>query len=376
MKKYIYYIVKRLSEKSIRGRYKEKYKFEFEEFERCEVKKKSSLIKKEKKILFNYWKAYPFQYYRYKFYRSDCNLSIDEMKNYIPDYFAYYVFFPQVFKDRKILFEDKKLFSCICDGYRVKQPNNLLFINNDCIFNNKNKLCSVEQAVKIINQLDFAKIFVKPTFGVGGKGIIVFHKEKDYYINNENIVLDIEYMNLLLNNEYIIQSGIIQNENLNKIYSYSINTFRMFTECNKNEVKILFSILRMGRNQKEVDNASSGGIYIKINTENGELGKYAFSGKGESFSKHPDTNFKFENYVVPEWDNIIKFTTDLALMFNEVKYIGWDIALSTEGPVVIEANNAPDVTLLQDCYGGISKILNIKHPNQFLFKKDFYMVDK
>ncbi|MPM01395.1 hypothetical protein SDC9_47635 [bioreactor metagenome] len=376
MKKYIYYIVKRLSEKSIRGRYKEKYKFEFEEFERCEVKKKSSLIKKEKKILFNYWKAYPFQYYRYKFYRSDCNLSIDEMKNYIPDYFAYYVFFPQAFKDRNVLFEDKKIFSFLCDGYRINQPNNLLFVSNKRLFNNKNELCSVEQAVENINHLKFKKIFVKPTFGVGGKGINVFHKEGDCYINNENEVLDIEYVNLLLKDDFIIQSGIIQNKYLNEIYPHSINTFRMFTECNQNEVKILFSILRIGRNKNEVDNASSGGIYIKISTENGELDKYALSGNGESFSEHPDTNFKFENFVIPEWDKIKKFTTDLALMFSEVKYIGWDIALSSEGPIVIEANNGPDISLLQDCYGGISNVLNIKKPIRFLFNNDFHIVDK
>ena len=51
------------------------------------------------RVLAKYWGCYPYQYYRYDFYRRDCQVTVSEMKDYIPNFFMYSLFFPRSFMD-------------------------------------------------------------------------------------------------------------------------------------------------------------------------------------------------------------------------------------------------------------------------------------
>lgn len=378
IKEYLYYFVKVNSERSHRLYYRDYYKNYLNEFEQCKNKKSKKIIKMEMKILQKYWNVYPIHYFRYYFYRAECTLDIEEMKNYIPDYFAYYLLFPKSFKDRNILCEDKKVAHIFNTGLNIPQPKSLLFIDNKKLLSPNLESINEFDFNKIISESTANKIFVKPTFGIGGKGIEVFNKDKInnlFFNDNLKVALNWDYISRIIQNDYVIQEGVNQHKIMDNIYPYSVNTFRIVTELKNSNVTILFALLRMGCGGMQIDNASSGGIYIKIDSKTGELGKIAIADNRKEYTHHPDTLFKFENYKIPVWNDIIEFAKEIANKYAPIKYIGWDIAYSTNGPILIEGNNGPGIEIIQDHFGGIRKDFNINDPKAYWFSNKYGLKD-
>lgn len=373
-KEYLYYFIKVSSDRSHRQYYRDYFKYCFDEFEASDHKKDKKTIKHELKVLQKYWNTFPVQYFRYNLYRSDCKLSMEDMKDYIPDFFAFYLFYPQSFKDRNILCEDKKLMHITNCGMKINQPKTLFFTENKGFLSESLDKISTNECMELVMNSEADKIFAKPVFGVGGKGICIFKREEGKYIDKQNqLVLDEKFLEDISGESFIIQEGVKQHAIMNTIYPDSLNTFRIVTEYDNNNVKILFSILRMGSGGNQIDNASSGGMNIAINTENGTLGNIAIANDRSRYNQHPDTGFKFDNYQFPEtmWEDIKSFATMIAYKYAPIRYIGWDIAYSENGPVLIEGNNGPGIAIIQDNFGGARKQFKIDNPIEFWYSNNY-----
>src|SRR5215203_4170823 len=88
LRKRLYYFWKKMSEKESRKKLATKFfKSDIERFKACKNLKPAAQLKQEMKKLQQYWDCYPYQYYRFDLYRSDCILSTDAMKKYVPLFF-------------------------------------------------------------------------------------------------------------------------------------------------------------------------------------------------------------------------------------------------------------------------------------------------
>jgi hypothetical protein len=323
------------------------------------------------KALQNYWDCFPFQYYHFDFYRNDCTLSLEEMKKYVPYYFSYNLFFPVSAKEYEVLCDDKLLTYAMLKTYNILQPKMLFGFDNNSFYDDTNTPVSNAQVDAIIKASTAAKLFIKPRFGLGGKGIVVFTRKENAFIDSEGKMLDHSYfLRELTGGVYIVQEGLVQHPSISAIYPHSINTFRVITECVNGESRVLYALLRMGRGGKQVDNASSGGVYTKLDPETGTLGDFAYSNNRAVFKAHPDTGFVFEDTKMENWPEVKRFALEVATKFREIKYIGWDIGLSPEGPTIIEINKRPDMEMVQDFYGGIRDVLKIK-PKEWWYRSNF-----
>lgn len=372
----LYKLWKTLSEKNLRKHYREHYKIELNHFDSYKHKKKPALIKKEMKILHKYWGCYPFQYIRYGMYKKSCTLSMEEMKDYIPNFFAYYLFFPRYYKDYGVISEDKELTYRVFESYKISQPTLLLQYKNALFYDQHKNIITDEDVDKIIVSSKSEKLFLKPTLGLGGKGIIVFNKKikfKDYQGNN----CDAAYIRKTLkNNEnYILQEGIHQHTELNRIYPNAVNTFRIMTKLSNGEAQILFAMLRMGQGGNQLDNASQQGLVCKIDINSGQFGSLGYSGLGRTLNSHPDSNFVFKGYSFPFWKEIREFVLTATQKMETIGFIGWDIAYAVNGPVAIEMNAAAGLEYLQDCHGGVRKSYGIENPKKYWYKSNYVVKD-
>ncbi len=371
-----YFLWKYFSERNLRAHYAEHYKVEIEYYNKYSDKKAQSVMKRERKILQKYWGCYPFQYIRYGMYKKTCSLSIDEMKDFIPNYFAYYLFFPKSFKEYGIVSDDKELTYRVLDSYHINQPVMLLQYKNELFYDVDKNIISNEDADAIIKQSAAKKLFLKPTKGLGGRGILVFNKEKDF-IDKERNSLSSEFISHALSkaDDYILQEGLSQHEELNNIYPKSVNTFRVMTSLKDGKATILFSMLRMGQGGNQLDNASLMGLVCKINPENGKFDNIGYTGLGKTLAKHPDTGFVFDGYVFPYWDDIKKFVISASQKIDSIGFIGWDIAFTDQGPAVIEINAGAGLEFLQDCHGGVRKAYGISNPKKYWKNSKFILKD-
>ena len=106
-----------------------------------------------------------------------------------------------------------------------------------------------------------------------------------------------------------------------------------------------------------------GGICTNIDINNGKFGDFAISYEGEKFSEHPDTQFAFSQNGISRWKDIEKFTMQAAGRLPFFKYLGWDIALTPQNPMVIEINSSPAVDIVEKTSCGLRERFGIDNPD-------------
>jgi len=290
----------------------------------------------------------------------------------VPHFFIMSLYFPHIYKEYGVLCEDKLLTYATLKAFAVPQPNLLFCFDHNHFFDAANNPLSDTELDALLKTTTANKLFVKPRFGLGGRGIAVFNKDAtNRFVNAAGDLLDHTFFKTQLGNDfYIVQEGLVQHETMNTLYPHSVNTFRIMTECVDGVVRVLYALVRMGSGGQQIDNASSGGLYIKINPLTGVLAEQAFAFNRRTFDKHPDTGFIFKGALIDTWEEAKQFTIGVAQKFREIKYMGWDIAFTTSGPAVIELNNAPGIGIIQDCYGGIRDDLKI-NPRDWWYKTNY-----
>lgn len=148
---------------------------------------------------------------------------------------------------------------------------------------------------------------------------------------------------------YLFQWGVYQSQAMNAINPGCINTYRIVTVNKDGNPYVFAAGLRVGTKQSgNVDNWAAGGLFIGINDE-GKLCKYGFYKPryGYKAEIHPDTGVKFEGLVAPDYDRAMRLALEAHRKFYGVRSIGWDIAITEDGPVFIEGNDNWEISLMQ-----------------------------
>lgn len=93
----------------------------------------------------------------------------------------------------------------------------------------------------------------------------------------------------------------------------------------------------MGRGTSFVDNAGSGGIGCNVDSKTAVI-VCAGDEMGNDYIYHLDTKVKLIGYKIPKWEEAVSTAIELARQVPDVHYVGWDLALTNNGWVLIEGN--------------------------------------
>lgn len=296
-------------------------------------------------ILYNTLIKYPFMgflpssYFKHKLYENSYN-----------DYLSFCKVYPVMIKKnrRKLyLFDNKLLFKLHLEN-KIEQSKLVAF------YNHLNK--------KIIHYAKPSKdkVVLKPVKGSRGKGI--------------KIVSSAGFEEVLkkYRKSYIVEDFIEQHHFLNDIFSESVNTTRVLTLKNKEKIEVISMILKVGRSSSNhVDNIISGGIPIFINLESGMLSKAHFYKDHDhiEYKSHPETKFEFYKKMLPFFKEIKEIAINAHQLFPSCAIIGWDIAITENGPVIVEGNGLPDVANMQICdplKDRLEPLFEIKEKDKFI----------
>lgn len=338
-------------------------------FKKCDNKKSASQIKKEIRICKNYWHCYPYHYYIYGLYEAERQLTNEELINYIPHYYWYNLF--QRFYDSQkysLITDNKIVMHQMFCALNIRSPKTFCILFKGKLFSSNMEQLSFDKLNQELCHNKPEKIFVKPAEGGGGRGFFIFHKtDKDLFVTSEDIVFNENFLDSIgKKTDYIIQSGIMQDPEMSKIFPGSVNTCRIITENKSGGTpRVVCAILRIGQGRKEVDNISSGGICTNIDINTGKFGDFAMSYSGRKIEEHPDTHFKFQNSGVIKWDEIQNFTIKSAEKLPFFTYLGWDIALTAEGPIAVEMNLGPAIDIMEMISHGMRESFGIVDPDYY-----------
>jgi len=149
------------------------------------------------------------------------------------------------------------------------------------------------------------------------------------------------------NDQELCEEIIQQHDGLNAIWPGSINTVRMVTILKDGKAHVVAAYLRVGNGPRPVDNFNNGGMVVPLDRETGIIQCAARDKAGNLFECHPGTGTKFAGTQVPMWAEINELLQGAAQVVPSVRYVGWDVAVTPDGPCLVEGNHYPG----HDIYG-------------------------
>lgn len=138
----------------------------------------------------------------------------------------------------------------------------------------------------------------------------------------------------------IVEDRVHQCGEMAALHPSSVNTVRTLTKVNKDgSVDFIGSFLKVGRGGSRVDNGGQGGLLIAIDSDSGVTTSKGISEALEEYVFHPDTGTQLVGFRIPRWKEAVQLSKELAAGAPEHAVVGWDLALSEDGWVLIEGNS-------------------------------------
>ena len=147
----------------------------------------------------------------------------------------------------------------------------------------------------------------------------------------------------------IFESVVRQTAQLAAFNPSSVNTVRFMTALYPDgSAKVVATFMKIGRAGRCVDNAGGGGnVDVCVEVDTGEI-RHAIQFDGwrnvKDIDSHPDSGAQLNGVLLENWESVKAEVTRFQQAFPYCKVAGWDIALTDEGPVVIEINDFWDRT--------------------------------
>ncbi len=186
--------------------------------------------------------------------------------------------------------------------------------------------------------------FCKPADSCSGKGIY-----RNVHID-ENSDLRKIYEDLK-EKKLFVEDSIVQHPEMSRLNPTSINTIRITTVLDKNdEPHVMYALQRIGIEGMSVDNVGSGGIYTVLSGE-GEIIHPCWSDKTiTAYENHPSSGMALIGFRVPYFKEALELCRKAAKVEKHVRYVGWDIAVSDRGPLIVEGNPLPGYDMPQNYF--------------------------
>lgn len=176
-------------------------------------------------------------------------------------------------------------------------------------------------------ETEVSNYLIKPIGGSGGRGVIIAKRGE----------FSIEELTKSYTDGFLAEEIIHNHDALARVNESSLNTIRVATVKSDNKVDIVFAFIRFGREGSVVDNGFRGGIICNIDIDTGIITS-TITEKGLKYIIHPDSKQTLIGLKVPSWERVKQMAIQLASVVPDCRLVGWDIAVSNDDVLMIEAN--------------------------------------
>ena len=285
-------------------------------------------------------------YYRYRMYLLD---SLDGAATYVPvglHKAARSAFYRRFGLDGSI--NDKTAFAVRCreEGIRTI-PSVATFSGSGVEWG----------AAAADGQLPPRDLFGKPAFSVGGGGGAErWWWDGDRYRSEDGELYDPPALVHLLRERsvdvpYLLQPRLVNVPSLQPLCENTLGTVRAITVSVSGESPVhVGSLLRIPLRDTPIDNFSAGGVAAPVGAETGRLGpavSKALDLAAGDHAVHPRTGHPIAGVALPQWEEVVDVAVRAHGVYPGLPIVGWDIAVSTDGVVLVEGNSNPSILTAQ-----------------------------
>lgn len=190
------------------------------------------------------------------------------------------------------------------------------------------------------------RILFKPINLTKGKGIHELDRTKPIG----------ELVDELMGKDVLLEEYLVQHPQM-CYNNNSVNTLRITTILDKKGVAhVIRTSIRVGVGDAIVDNYSSGGVAYPVSMKYGRIdGPGINSSRGQDVYVHPGTDIYMLGREIPFLQEALNMVKEAAESIPQLRFVGWDVAITEKGPELIEGNTKPGEKLME-LFGSESRV--------------------
>jgi len=149
---------------------------------------------------------------------------------------------------------------------------------------------------------------------------------------------------------YVFQPLMRPHREIEALCGARLATVRMLTLLTADGPQLLGAAWKIPGGDNIADNYwRVGNLLAQVDGATGAVLRVV-TGAGFSLTEpthHPDTGMALVGFRHPQWEAMRALALDGARLMRHVPLIGWDLACTADGPMVVEMNETPDFSLIQ-----------------------------
>ena len=175
-------------------------------------------------------------------------------------------------------------------------------------------------------------------------------------LSRENLTAESVFEDIVSHGPHILEEKVVQSDAMARFNESSVNTVRLITIKTREKTEIPYTFMKVGREGSFIDNGGAGGILVGIDRETGITDTPGYDEWNICYNTHPDHGAPLTGVQLPDWEQALEMCREMASAVSDVKYIGWDLAHTDNGWVLIEGNGMSQLVGPQIIYRkGIKK---------------------
>lgn len=248
---------------------------------------------------------------------------------------------------------DKSLFELVMRGAGFRTIQSLAICTNREKGGFANNLRSATDLRSFLIQSS-APLFAKPIDGMYSIGCMALTNAtlNSVEINYEFSVSydDLwRYFNSISRSGYLIQEYLSHSKQMKERLGQELCTIRCLV-LYEGEPRVECASIKIATNGAVADNFwRTGNLLAPVNLESGQIA-YAVARRELGFQAidvHPETGLKFSEIHLDMWPAALQLVRDASTLFPGIRTQSWDVALTNDGPVIVELNWGGDLNLHQ-----------------------------
>lgn len=211
------------------------------------------------------------------------------------------------------------------------------------------------------SRLPECDLFLKPTKGKGGRGCerwdhIERRKYRRYgtgeWASEAELLARAKRQAAKSGRAMLIQKRAVNHPELQDLCGAALSSMRMMSIRNaQGDVEVLFAVFKIsGRGGSVVDNFHAGGFVCKVDMASGALGPatdWGIKQPGRWLDAHPATGAPITGRILPLWAETVEVVRQAHLAMADRVAVGWDVAITDDGPRIIEGNGQFGLDMVQ-----------------------------
>ena len=171
-------------------------------------------------------------------------------------------------------------------------------------------------------------------------------------LNGKTVALEafIDDIIMHFSDGYMFQERVVPHAAVRAICGDRLPTVRIYTINGENGPEVFRICWKVPAGKNVADNFwRKGNILCAVDYATGKVTRalQGFALDQVEITHHPDTSAPLVGVEIPNFKIILELALESARVFKDIRVIGWDIAPTDAGGVIVEGNYAPDFKLAQ-----------------------------